>query len=62
MPHREKSKFVSRSQLLLQYLLATGMITDSDGPDVAAIPFDTHPPLSIPRVASAGLPEDGFAG
>jgi hypothetical protein len=62
MRHMEKVEVVSRSQLLLQYLLATGTTPGNHGPSAAVIRFDTPAPSSILQVASAGiLPEDGFA-
>lgn len=59
----QDSGLISRSQLLLQYLLATGTIAVSNGSSAAVIPFDA--PARPPALQMAGavcLPEDGFGG
>ena len=65
MRRLENSEFVSRAQLLLQYLLATGMTIRRDGAfehHAAVIPPDTPATRSTLQVASTGmLPKGGFS-
>jgi len=63
MRYVQDSGLISRSQVLLQYLLATGTAAVKNGPGAAVIPFDTPArPPTLQVVGAVCLPEDGFGG